>query len=264
MQARVLLRLEPHPGHALAGEALLVLGMEDDHRSALRADKVLHGDPYRPAELTRLGHDLIRGVLGTRPANLRNGLHLGRRLEELHADGNAAQPQVLREAVDDGRTVVRLGGHVLGSSRVRMRAPASVSRRACHKEAWRNSRHATRWPRKKYPSMSAAARRLPARIVHHEMVSRSQWASTLIMAKANTSKQQKSMMNTNRRGGAGSAMASSAAAIQRTAMKAAPCTSVYSSTSGQGTTRVEASRRPWKSAAPSRAGVRSGIPAAVS
>src|SRR5215467_1155453 len=264
MQARVLLRLEPHPGHALAGEPLLVLGMEADHRSALRAHQVLHGDPYCPAELTRLGHDLIRGVLGARPADLRNSLHLRHRLEELHADGNAAQPQVLREAVDDGRPVVRLGAQVLISSRVRMRRPASVSRRARHKEAWRNSRHATRWPRRKYPSMSAAARRLPARIVHHEMVSRSQWASTLSMAKVNTSKQQNSMMNTKRRRGSRSAMARSPAAIQPKAMNAAPCTRVYSSTRGHVMTRVEGSRRPWKSAAPSKAGVRSGIPAAAS
>src|SRR5215471_18395593 len=101
-EARVVPRLEPHPGHALAGEPLLVLGMESDDRAALRAYQVLHGDPYRPPELTRLSHDLIRGVLRPRAADLGDGLHLRHRLEELHADGNAAQPQVLREAIEDG------------------------------------------------------------------------------------------------------------------------------------------------------------------
>src|SRR5215471_2003047 len=264
VEARVVLRLEPHPGHALAGEPLLVLGMESDDRAALRAHQVLHGDAHRPPELTRLSHDLIRGVLRPRPADLGDGLHLRHRLEELHADGNAAQPQILREAIEDGLPVVAVRAHALVSPRVRMGRAASVSRHAPHKEAWRNSRHVTRWPRRKYPSMSAAARRLPARIVHHEMVSRSQWASTLIMAKVNTSKQQNSMMNTKRRRGSRSAMARSPAAIQPKAMKAAPCTRVYSSTRGHVMTRVEGSRRPWKSAAPSKAGVRSGIPAAVS
>src|SRR5262249_51691451 len=264
VEARVFLRLEPHAGHTRARDPLLGLGMEADHRAALRAHQVLHGDPHRPPELTRLGHDLVRGVLGARPADLGDGLHLRHRLEELHADGDAAQPQILREAVDDGLPVVALGAHALVSSRIRMRRAASVSRRVPHTEAGRHSRHVARWPRRKYPSISAEARRLPARIVHHAMVSRSQWAITLIMAKENTSKQQNSMMNTKRRRGSRSAMASSPAAIQPKAMKAAPCTSVYSSTSGHVTTRVEASRRPWKSAAPQRAGVRSGIPPAVS
>jgi hypothetical protein len=70
VEARVLLGLEPHPGHALAREPLVVLGIEPDDGAALGADEVGHRDPDRPAELPRLGDDLVGGVLALRPADL--------------------------------------------------------------------------------------------------------------------------------------------------------------------------------------------------
>jgi len=82
--------------------------MQPDDRAALRADEVVHRDPDRPAELPGLGHDLVGRVLGPRAADLRDRRHLFHRLEELHADGNGAQPQVPVQVVDDRRPVVRL------------------------------------------------------------------------------------------------------------------------------------------------------------
>src|SRR5262245_10630110 len=85
--------------------------MEPDHRSALCPDQVGHGDADRPAELARLSHDLIGGVLRARAADLRDGLHRLHGLEQLHADGDRAQAQVLIQAVDERRPVI--GRHVL-------------------------------------------------------------------------------------------------------------------------------------------------------
>jgi hypothetical protein len=92
-----------------------VSGATDD-RAALGADEIRHGDADRPAELARLGHDLIGGVLALGSADLGNGLHLLDGLEELHADGDRAEAQVLVEAVDDGVPVVRIGGHGVSSN----------------------------------------------------------------------------------------------------------------------------------------------------
>src|SRR6267378_3463623 len=112
--------------------------------------------------------------------------------------------------------------------------------------------------------MTPAARRLPARMVHHAMVSSSQWASVKIMAKVKTSKQQKSMMKAKSTRGSRSASASRAAAIQPKRTNAMPWTAVYSTTRGRLMTSADGSRSPWNMTASRSAGVRNGTPAALS
>jgi hypothetical protein len=85
--------------------------VEPDHRAALRADQIVHRDADRPAELARLGDDLIRGVLGPWPADLRNRFHRFDGLEELHADRDRPQPEILGEAGDQRVPVVARGAH---------------------------------------------------------------------------------------------------------------------------------------------------------
>src|SRR5882762_7023222 len=70
------------------------------------ADQVGHRDADGPAQMARLGDDLIGCVPGPRTANLRDRLHLLDRLEELHADRDRAQPQISVEAVDDRVPVI--------------------------------------------------------------------------------------------------------------------------------------------------------------
>jgi hypothetical protein len=85
--------------------------MQTDDGAALRSHEIAHRDADRPAELARLRHDLIRRVLARGPADLRNGFHLLHGLEELHPDGDRAQPQVPIQPFDDPVPVVVFGAH---------------------------------------------------------------------------------------------------------------------------------------------------------
>ena len=99
--------LVPDTGHAIAGEPIVTAWVQPDDGAALCAHQVLRGDAHRPAVAAGLADDLVGGVHRRRPADLRDGLHLGTGAEEFHADGCRAQAQQAVEVGDDGFAVER-------------------------------------------------------------------------------------------------------------------------------------------------------------
>src|ERR1700730_3743495 len=114
------------------------------------------------------------------------------------------------------------------------------------------------------PTITSAATRSPPRIAHGWSVWNSHEPRTVIARKTATSKQQKSMNTPNSTCRARSARASRLAAATPKTRKTSPWTAVYFRTMPGAIVSVAVSRRPSKSAAPSKAGVRNGVAAARS
>ena len=128
MLRRAFLVLEPDTDHVLARAPLCVLGIaKPDDRPALRADEILGRDADRPAEPPRLRDDLVERVHRPRPPDARNRLHVGRILEQLHAERDRPEFQEAFEITGDFRPVESrlessIGGH--GASNIVVRTSA--------------------------------------------------------------------------------------------------------------------------------------------
>ena len=73
--------------------------MQADHRAALLAHEVLHGDAERKSKPAALADDLVgcEFFARWRPANLRHGHEVFLRAKTLHANRMRLQPQILVE-----------------------------------------------------------------------------------------------------------------------------------------------------------------------
>ena len=99
----------PHTRHAFPRAPLGVLWMQPDDGATLRPHQILHRNTNRPAESSRHGDDLIRGMDRLRTANTGNGLHVFHRGEQLHANRRGAQSQPAIEVLHQGRPVADCG-----------------------------------------------------------------------------------------------------------------------------------------------------------
>jgi hypothetical protein len=63
------------------------------HVVAPGTDQVIAGDAHRPSRPHGLRDDLVGRMRRVRPADLHIGLHFAVGLEQVHAEGNAAQPR---------------------------------------------------------------------------------------------------------------------------------------------------------------------------
>src|SRR5215470_11594982 len=139
-----------------------------------------------------------------------------------------------------------------------------ATRSAAHSAEVRTSLGARRWFRKSRDSMTTVAITFAPMMAPAVIVCRSQEPMTATKAKAATSKHKKSMSAPKSTCRSRSARAKSPAAAHPKRTNRAQCTTVYAPTRPGVMTSAPASRRPWKTAAPRRAGVRKGAPDARS
>src|SRR6266404_2414087 len=85
--------LVPDADVSLAGEPLLILRGEPDHRTALRADEIVRCDTDSPAQPRGHADDLVGGMDSGWTADFWDRRHLVRPREHLHSDHGGLRPK---------------------------------------------------------------------------------------------------------------------------------------------------------------------------